>query len=50
MCILRDNFYVLSTANSITLGRISNRISADHEEVHVPKKKVQPKKDKVVVF
>ncbi|XP_051971538.1 zinc finger CCHC domain-containing protein 9 [Xyrauchen texanus] len=39
-----------STTNSITLGRLSNRISADHEEVHVPVKKVQPKKDKVVVF
>ncbi|XP_057177932.1 zinc finger CCHC domain-containing protein 9 [Triplophysa rosa] len=38
------------STNSITLGRISNRISADHEDVHVPKKKVQPKKDKVVVF
>ncbi|TRY83867.1 hypothetical protein DNTS_030095 [Danionella cerebrum] len=29
---------------------LSNRISADHEDVHVPVKKKQVKKDKVVVF
>ncbi|XP_067290150.1 zinc finger CCHC domain-containing protein 9 [Pseudorasbora parva] len=39
-----------SSTNSVTLGRLSNRISADHEDVHVPVKKIQPKKDKVVVF
>ncbi|NP_938184.1 zinc finger CCHC domain-containing protein 9 [Danio rerio] len=39
-----------NSTNSITLGRLSNRISADHEDVHVPVKKVQPKKAKVVVF
>jgi len=43
-----SNFFF--AANSITLGRLSNRISADHEDVHVPVKKAQPKKDKVVVF
>lgn len=39
-----------TSANAITVSRMSNRISADHEDVHVPAKKVQPKKDKVVVF
>ncbi|XP_016302706.1 zinc finger CCHC domain-containing protein 9-like isoform X1 [Sinocyclocheilus anshuiensis] len=36
-----------NSTNSITLGRLSNRISADHEDVHVPVKKAQPKKDKI---
>ncbi|XP_076140667.1 zinc finger CCHC domain-containing protein 9 [Alosa pseudoharengus] len=40
-----------SATNSITLRRWSNNVSADHEDVHVPVKKVQAKaKPKVVVF
>ncbi|XP_012697937.1 zinc finger CCHC domain-containing protein 9 [Clupea harengus] len=40
-----------STSNSITVSRLSNRVSADHEEVHVPVKRAQTKaKPKVVVF
>ncbi|KAK1800602.1 hypothetical protein P4O66_005803 [Electrophorus voltai] len=39
-----------TSTNSITLGRLSNQISADHEEVSVPVKEVPAKKAKVVVF
>ncbi|XP_036385568.1 zinc finger CCHC domain-containing protein 9 [Megalops cyprinoides] len=38
------------SANAVTVGRLSNRMSADHEDVHVPVKKVKPKQEKVVVF
>lgn len=37
-------------ANSVTVGWLSNNMSADHEEVHVPVKKAKPKQTKVVVF
>lgn len=37
-------------ANQVTLGWLSNNMSADHEEVHVPVKKAPPKRAKVVVF
>lgn len=39
-----------ASTNSVTLGWLSNNMSADHEDVHVPLKKAQPKKPKVVVF
>lgn len=40
-----------SATNSVRLSRMSNNISADHEDVHVPVKKVLAKpKPKVVVF
>lgn len=40
----------LFLANSMTIGWLSNNMSADHEEVHVPVKKAKPKKIKVVTF
>ncbi|KAI4890440.1 hypothetical protein NFI96_010818 [Prochilodus magdalenae] len=39
-----------TSANSITLSRLSNKISADQEDVHVSVKHVPPRKTKVVVF
>ncbi|KAG9353567.1 hypothetical protein JZ751_011686 [Albula glossodonta] len=36
--------------NAVTVGRLSNRVSADHQDVHVPVKKAKPKQAKVVVF
>lgn len=40
-----------AATNSVTVGWLSNNMSADHEEVHVPVKKEAPtKKNKVVVF
>ncbi|KAG7270366.1 hypothetical protein CRUP_003920 [Coryphaenoides rupestris] len=39
-----------SAAKSITLGWLSNNMSADHEDVDVPVKKAKPKQAKVVVF
>ncbi|XP_028830486.1 zinc finger CCHC domain-containing protein 9 [Denticeps clupeoides] len=39
-----------SSTNSLTVARLSNRISADHEDVHVPVKKAQSKQAKVVMF
>lgn len=38
------------TANAVTVGRLSNVMSADHEDVYIPVKKVKPKSEKVVVF
>ncbi|XP_010876464.2 zinc finger CCHC domain-containing protein 9 [Esox lucius] len=38
------------SSNQLTLGWLSNNMSADHEEVDVPMKKAPPKKAKVVVF
>ncbi|KAJ8339569.1 hypothetical protein SKAU_G00363550 [Synaphobranchus kaupii] len=38
------------SANAVTVGRLSDRMSADHQDVHVPVKKVKPKQAKVVVF
>jgi hypothetical protein len=35
---------------AITLGWLSNNMSADHEDVDVPVKKAKPKQAKVVVF
>ncbi|KAJ3605694.1 hypothetical protein NHX12_027738 [Muraenolepis orangiensis] len=37
-------------AKSITLGWLSNNMSADHEDVDVPIKKAKPKQAKVVMF
>lgn len=37
-------------ANSVTVGWLSNNMSADHEEVHVPVKKAKSKQTKVVMF
>ncbi|KAM9307060.1 zinc finger CCHC domain-containing protein 9 [Pholidichthys leucotaenia] len=39
-----------AATNSVTLGWLSNNMSADHEEVHVPVKKTKPKQTKVVMF
>ncbi|XP_066568002.1 zinc finger CCHC domain-containing protein 9 [Amia ocellicauda] len=39
-----------NAGNALTVGRLSNRISADHEDVPVPVKKVKPKQPKVVTF
>ncbi|MCJ8742386.1 hypothetical protein PDJAM_G00081460 [Pangasius djambal] len=39
-----------TSTNSITLGRLSNQISADHEDVNVPVTQVSLKKVKVVVY
>ncbi|XP_071755083.1 zinc finger CCHC domain-containing protein 9 [Centroberyx gerrardi] len=39
-----------ASTNSVTVGWLSNNMSADHEEVHVPVKKAKPKQTKVVVF
>ena len=38
------------TATAITLGWLSNNMSADHEDVDVPVQKAKPKQAKVVVF
>ena len=38
------------TVTAITLGWLSNNMSADHEDVDVPVKKAKPKQAKVVVF
>lgn len=38
------------SANAVTVGRLSDRMSADHQDVHVPVKKAKPKQAKVVVF
>lgn len=40
----------LFPANSMTVGWLSNNMSADYEDVHVPMKKAPPKQTKVVVF
>ncbi|KAG8010435.1 Zinc finger CCHC domain-containing protein 9 [Nibea albiflora] len=37
-------------ASSVTVAWLSNNMSADHEEVHVPVKKAKPKQTKVVTF
>lgn len=39
-----------AATNTMTLKWLSNNMSADHEDVHVPMKKDKPKKTKVVVF
>ncbi|XP_037547753.1 zinc finger CCHC domain-containing protein 9 [Nematolebias whitei] len=39
-----------AATNSVTLCWMSNNLSADHEEVHVPVKKAKPKQPKVVTF
>lgn len=39
-----------AATNSVTLGWLSNNMSADLEDVHVPVKKVKPKQPKVVTF
>ncbi|XP_046717694.1 zinc finger CCHC domain-containing protein 9 [Silurus meridionalis] len=39
-----------TSTNSITLGRLSNQISADHEDIDVPVTKVTLRKAKVVVY
>lgn len=39
-----------ASTNSVTVGWLSNNMSADHEEVHVPVKKAKPKQTKVVTF
>lgn len=36
--------------NSVTVGWLSNNVSADHEEMHIPVKKAKPKLTKVVTF
>lgn len=39
-----------ASTNSLTVKWLSNNMSADHEDVHVPVKKAKPKQTKVVVF
>ncbi|XP_044030547.1 zinc finger CCHC domain-containing protein 9 [Siniperca chuatsi] len=39
-----------ASTNSVTVAWLSNNMSADHEEVHVPVKKAKPKQTKVVMF
>ncbi|XP_076842609.1 zinc finger CCHC domain-containing protein 9 [Brachyhypopomus gauderio] len=39
-----------ASTNSITLSRLSNRTSADHEDISVPVKELPAKKVKVVLF
>ncbi|XP_048875235.1 zinc finger CCHC domain-containing protein 9 [Brienomyrus brachyistius] len=39
-----------NSANAVTVGRLSNAMSADHEDVYIPVKKAKPKSEKVVVF
>lgn len=39
-----------ASTNSVTVGWLSNNMSADHEDVHVPVKKAKPKQTKVVMF
>ncbi|XP_068609358.1 zinc finger CCHC domain-containing protein 9 [Brachionichthys hirsutus] len=39
-----------AATNSLTVAWLSNNMSADYEDVHVPVKKVKPKQAKVVVF
>lgn len=48
LCIL--SFISLLPANSVTVPWLSNNMSADHEDVHVPVKKTKPKQTKVVMF
>lgn len=50
LCILANVSLLLFVANSVTLGWLSNNMSADHEEMHIPVKKVKPKQPKVVTF
>nr|XP_020444076.1 zinc finger CCHC domain-containing protein 9 isoform X3 [Monopterus albus] len=39
-----------AASNSMTVGWLSNNMSADHEEVHIPVRKAKPKQAKVVTF
>ncbi|XP_070780994.1 zinc finger CCHC domain-containing protein 9 [Enoplosus armatus] len=39
-----------AATNTVTVAWLSNNMSADHEEVHVPVKKAKPKQTKVVMF
>lgn len=39
-----------ASANSVTVGWLSNNMSADHEDVHQPERKEKPKQAKVVKF
>ncbi|KAK7895298.1 hypothetical protein WMY93_020623 [Mugilogobius chulae] len=39
-----------ASTNTMTLSWLSNNMSADHEDVHLPVKKAKPKQTKVVVF
>ncbi|XP_041667699.1 zinc finger CCHC domain-containing protein 9 [Cheilinus undulatus] len=39
-----------AATNSVTVSWLSNNMSADYEEVHIPVKKVKPKQTKVVTF
>uniref|UniRef100_A0A3P9IX93 Zinc finger, CCHC domain containing 9 n=1 Tax=Oryzias latipes TaxID=8090 RepID=A0A3P9IX93_ORYLA len=39
-----------AATHSVTLAWLSNNMSADHEDVHVPVKKAKPKQTKVVTF
>uniref|UniRef100_A0A8C7V2Y6 CCHC-type domain-containing protein n=1 Tax=Oncorhynchus mykiss TaxID=8022 RepID=A0A8C7V2Y6_ONCMY len=39
-----------AASKQVTLGWLFNNMSTDHEEVHVPVKKLPPKQAKVVIF
>lgn len=47
---ISDSLISLLLANSVTVPWLSNNMSADYEEVHVPVKKAKPKQTKVVMF
>lgn len=42
--------FFLFSANTMTLSWLSNNMSADYEDVHIPVKKTKPKQTKVVTF
>lgn len=55
VCKLFYSYFILFSfsffsANSMTLAWLSNNMSADYEDVHVPVKKTKPKQAKVVTF
>lgn len=43
-------FLFFPSANTMTLSWLSNNMSADYEDVHIPVKKTKPKQTKVVTF
>lgn len=44
------SLFIYLPDNHVTVGWLSNNMSADHEEVHIPVKKAKPKQPKVVKF
>lgn len=50
MRLIHHVYVLVLPANSVTLGWLSNNMSADLEDVHVPVKKAKPKQAKVITF